>query len=167
MGRRSSQYDESDYTQRFSKALGRTIKVRRTDLGIGRRELAERARISYSYLTEIENGNKPPSPSVLGPIAQALGLRLSELTQETEGRMDSQEEASTPVSSEQEWVRRFASRLPALEEPFGQFAQKAEPSLQEPDRDLQATVIELERLMQNMAEEDIERLLDYARRLAR
>ncbi len=167
MGRRSSQHDESDYAQRFSKALGRTIKVRRTELDIGRRELAERARISYSYLTEIENGNKPPSPSVLGPIAQALGLRLSELTQATEGRMETQEEAPAPVSSEKEWVRRFASMLPAREEPFGQFSGEAEPPPREPDRNLQATMMELERLMQNMAEEDIERLLDYARRLAR
>jgi hypothetical protein len=34
-------------------------------------------------------------------------------------------------------------------------------------RDLRAAVIELERLMRAMAPEDAERLLDYARRLAR
>ena len=58
----------------FVEALGRTIKVLRTDLGIDRRTLAQEAGISYSYLTEIENGNKPPSSSVLGPIASALGM---------------------------------------------------------------------------------------------
>ncbi|MCE5254862.1 MAG: helix-turn-helix transcriptional regulator [Actinomycetia bacterium] len=166
MGRRSSQEDESRYAQRFSRALGRTIKVRRTDLGIGRRELAERARISYSYLTEIENGNKPPSPSVLGPIAEALGLRLSELTQATEKRMESPEQAPTPVSAEAEWSRRFASERAALEVPFGELADPG-PFLREPSRNLRATMVELERLIRNMAQEDVERLLDYARRLTR
>ena len=41
------------------------------------------------------------------------------------------------------------------------------PSLRGPNRDTRAAVIELERLLQNMAPEDVERLLDYARRLAR
>jgi hypothetical protein len=42
-----------------------------------------------------------------------------------------------------------------------------QPSLRGARRDVRATVIELERLVRNMAPEDIERLLDYARRLAR
>ena len=163
MGRKSSQNDESKYAERFSKALGRTIKVRRTDLGIGRRELADQAGISYSYLTEIENGNKPPSPSVLGPIAEALGLRMSQLTQASETRMDSEEEVSTPVSSAEDWGRRFASNPPLMrlaELPPVHFMGKS-------GRNLGASMAELERLMRNMAEDDIERLLDYARRLTR
>lgn len=165
MGRRSSQHDESDYAERFTAALGRTIKVIRTDLGIKRRELAERARISYSYLTEIENGNKPPSPTVLAPLAEALGLRMSELTQEAEARMDTQEELSASLSSEREWARRFAS--PSLAQLAFRKFSSTQPSLQRPDRDLGSTLLELERLMQNMASDDIERLLDFARRLAR
>jgi transcriptional regulator with XRE-family HTH domain len=78
------------YPPGFAEALGRTIKVIRTDLGIERRDLAERAGISYSYITEIENGNKPPSSSVLGPIATALGLRMSQLIEAAEGRMEAQ-----------------------------------------------------------------------------
>ena len=165
MGRRSRQHDESDYAERFAAALGRTIKVRRTDLGIKRRELAERAKISYSYLTEIENGNKPPSPTVLGPLAEALGLRMSELTQEAEGRMDTQEELSASLSSEREWARRFASP-PSAQLAFRKFSSM-QPLLRRPDRDLGSALLELERLMRSMAQDDIERLLDYARRLAR
>ena len=63
----------------YNEAMGRAIKVVRTEQGIERRELAEKAGISYSYLAEIENGNKPPSSQVLLAIAEALGLRPSEL----------------------------------------------------------------------------------------
>jgi transcriptional regulator with XRE-family HTH domain len=82
--------DDSDqrYSQEFWEALGRTIKVLRTDQGIGRRELAARAGISYSYLTEIENGNKPPSSNVLGPIADSLGMRMHRLIEAAEARLD-------------------------------------------------------------------------------
>jgi transcriptional regulator with XRE-family HTH domain len=170
MGRRPTQQDESRYAQRFSKALGRTIKVIRTDQGIGRRELAEQAQISYSYLTEIENGNKPPSPSVLGPIAEALGLRMSELTQAAEERMEIPERTPTPVSSEQQWALRFASRPAAPQESpaevFGAYDPSWSPP-REPSLDLGVRVVELERLLRNMAPADIERLLDFARRLTR
>ena len=44
------------------------------------------AGISYSYLTEIENGNEPASNTVLGPIADALGVRLHELIADAEDR---------------------------------------------------------------------------------
>jgi transcriptional regulator with XRE-family HTH domain len=71
----------------LARALGRTIKVLRTDQGIGRRDLATRAGISYSYLTEIENGRKPPSNSVLSPIADALHVRLHELIADAEDRL--------------------------------------------------------------------------------
>ena len=58
----------------FYEALGRTVQVLRTDQGLDRRDLADRAGISYSYLAAIENGKKPPSSKVLFSIAGALGL---------------------------------------------------------------------------------------------
>ena len=164
MGRRSAGSEESRYPPGFAQALGRTIKVLRTDLGIERRDLAERAGISYSYITEIENGNKPPSSSVLNPIASALGLRMSQLIEAAEGRMDTQgAELSLPSPLEEPFGAMSDS--PA-EIPFGQFASMR-PSLRGSHRNLGAATAELERLMRNMASEDIERLLDYARRLAR
>ena len=36
--------------------LGKAIELRRIELGLKRRELAERARLSYPYISEIENG---------------------------------------------------------------------------------------------------------------
>jgi transcriptional regulator with XRE-family HTH domain len=164
MSRRSDE-EVSRYPPGFAEALGRTIKVIRTDLGIERRDLAERAGISYSYITEIENGNKPPSSSVLNPIASALGMRMSQLIEAAEARMDSQEaQLSLPSPSEEP----FGFFAPESSAPRGVATSYAmQPSLRGPNRDLRSAVIELERLMRSMAREDIERLLDYARRLAR
>jgi transcriptional regulator with XRE-family HTH domain len=77
-----------DTVEGFAAALGRTIKVARTDLGIERRELATRSSISYSYLAAIENGSKQPSAQVLLSIADALGVRSHQLLASAEMRHD-------------------------------------------------------------------------------
>lgn len=179
MGRRSSQHDEPGYSPAFAKALGREIKVMRTDLGIERREFAERAGISYSYITEIENGNKPPSSSVLEDIASALGMRMSQLIQAAEERMDKAElEQERSALSDVE-IFQSSPQLAVEESPApldrlplqlratlpSRYAMR--PSLRGPNRNLRAALMELEELLRNMATEDVERLLDYARRLAR
>jgi transcriptional regulator with XRE-family HTH domain len=203
---------DSTYSKEFAEAIGRTIKVIRTDLGMERRELATRVGISYSYLTEIENGNKPASSAVLRPIAHALGLRLSELTQAAEFRFEAQAEAradalvlgalaadaqaadaqatpepgapgppaqalpeytpsqapfnalrNAPRNAQRPDLERQLSVQPSLR------AQQLsmQPSLRGQHRELREAILELERLLQRMAPDDIERLLDYARRLSR
>ena len=37
------------------------IAVRRTELGLKRKDLAERSSLSYPYVSELENGTKEPS----------------------------------------------------------------------------------------------------------
>jgi transcriptional regulator with XRE-family HTH domain len=178
----------------FVEALGRTIKVIRTDLGIDRRTLAQEAGISYSYLTEIENGNKPPSSSVLGPIASALGMRMSQLIQAAEDRVETAElaperstsqsgtprerspahdslSAATPAAAYRETeaekslpvLDRFELELRAA--PSRQYAMR--PSFRGPNRNLRSALMELEALLPSLSLEDVERLLDFARRLAR
>ncbi|MCE5252993.1 MAG: helix-turn-helix domain-containing protein [Actinomycetia bacterium] len=152
----------------FAEALGRTIKVFRTDLGMGRRELAERVGISYSYLTEIENGNKPPSSTILAPLAEALGLRMFQLIEAAEARMDALASESRPMHGEEQ-QRTGRPRVTQPGSPPGVRGQDyaVRPSLRGPNRDMRAALIELERLLRGMAPEDIERLLDFARRLTR
>ena len=167
----------------FVEALGRTIKVLRTDLGIDRRTLAQEAGISYSYLTEIENGNKPPSSSVLGPIASALGMRLSQLIQAAEDRVETAElaqerspahdslSAAGPAAARRETeageslpvLDRFELELRAA--PSRQYAMR--PSFRGPNRNLRSALMELEALLPSLSPEDLERLLDFARRLSR
>lgn len=60
-------------------ALGRAVATRRTELGLKRRDLADRADLSYPYISEIENGFKQPSASALTRIADALEMERSEL----------------------------------------------------------------------------------------
>jgi transcriptional regulator with XRE-family HTH domain len=163
------------YPREFAEAIGRTIKVIRTDLGIERRELAATVGISYSYLTEIENGNKPASSAVLRPLAHALGLRLSQLTEAAEQRLEARDESlamSLPMldfdSTRMEYppTRDYVSSPSAAR--LGGVQQSAlRPSLRGQYRELREAVLELERLLQRMAPDDIERLLDYARRLSR
>ena len=179
MGRRSSRHNEPGYSPAFAEALGHEIKVMRTDLGIERREFAERAGISYSYITEIENGNKPPSSSVLEDIASALGMRMSQLIQAAEERMDTAEreqERSAPFEAQmlQSSPRLYMEEMPSSPEQLNLQLRSAlprryamRPSLRGPNRNLRAALMELEELLRNMATEDVERLLDYARRLAR
>jgi transcriptional regulator with XRE-family HTH domain len=68
----------------FYEALGRAIKVARTQQDVARRELAERAGVSYAYLSDIETGRGRPSSKALLAIAGALGRTPSELLQEAE-----------------------------------------------------------------------------------
>ncbi|WP_330477745.1 helix-turn-helix domain-containing protein [Streptomyces platensis] len=51
-------------------------KVRR----LTQRELADLAHVSYSALTKVEQGVLPASPSVLGALARALSVPVTELT---------------------------------------------------------------------------------------
>ena len=68
------------YGPELAAAVGQTIKVLRTDQAVARKD-SPRAGISYSYLAEIDRGNKPASNTVLSTIAAELGLRLHELLQ--------------------------------------------------------------------------------------
>jgi transcriptional regulator with XRE-family HTH domain len=178
--------NDSTYSKEFAEAIGRTIKVIRTDLGMERRELATKVGISYSYLTEIENGNKPASSTVLRPLAHALGLRLSELTQAAEFRFEARADAradalvtDAPAGAEPGTHLLLAPptyEAMLSEPPRGQTPRTAprsvqqlsmQPSLRGQHRELREAILELERLLQRMAPDDIERLLDYARRLSR
>lgn len=60
-------------------ALGRAVALRRTALGMKRKDLAEASELSYPYISEIENGAKEPSAKALRRIADALDLSEREL----------------------------------------------------------------------------------------
>jgi len=179
MAPRRDEDREQRYPPGFAQALGRTIKVMRTEQGIERRELAERAGISYSYITEIENGNKPPSSAKLGPIASALGVRMSELIQAAEERVDSAtREEERSLLFEDALFQPSASLAmeeppPPRDEPSSQLRyalrrhSAMRPSLRGPNRNLRAALMELEDLLPSLSPDDVERLLDFARRLAR
>jgi len=80
--------------------LGTAIKLRRTELGLSRRDLAERSGLSYPYVAELENGAKQGSPRALEAIAMALELRPSELLAWSD---DLQETRGMSPSDPQHW----------------------------------------------------------------
>src|SRR4029450_9689060 len=65
-----------------ARAIGRRIKRYRLEKGISVSELASKARISKSYLSELEKGSgnhKRPSAEILYSIGKALGVAMSDL----------------------------------------------------------------------------------------
>jgi transcriptional regulator with XRE-family HTH domain len=209
----------------LGEALGRAIKVIRTAQDVGRRDLAERAGLSYSYLAEIENGRKQASSSAQQAIASALGIPVSELIaaaegmaeQIVEGRATSSGDALTiarslaiePLAFEDDAPRYSSSGARARQlrwmrgarnRPTSDFDAKlgdatslrrslptsssmdrsadtitdrtrsvSEPTDERgerPAQQLHAITIQLMELLGELSEEDRERVLDLARRLA-
>lgn len=64
-----------DIRERF----GFVVKVRREELGITQEELAERARIHRTYLSDVERGMRNLSLINIELLAAALDLPMSEL----------------------------------------------------------------------------------------
>lgn len=167
----------------FYEALGRTIQVLRTDQSLDRKDLADRAGISYSYLAAIENGKKPPSSKVLFAIAGALGLLSHELLASVETRVRRQHQAaagspgSAAPSSRQAWFHGVSAPAPRLaaSRPDPGWARSAEFSPPpRPSGQASAAVpysatgflMELERLNPQLSDEDRDLVLGLARRLA-
>jgi DNA-binding XRE family transcriptional regulator len=141
----------------FYEALGRAIKVTRTEQGLERKELARISGLSYPYLSEIEKGKKRASTEALLPIARALGLRQSELLERAEGLLERGLSSSQPSAM----VRRgralgggTLARVYRLKPTGGDPASAA--GLQE-----------LATRAGRLGADDFNRVLDLVRRLAR
>ena len=124
----------------FYPALGHAVRVLRTDLGLSRLELAERAGISYSYVSAIENGTRPPSSKVQLAIAEGLGVKVHELLAAAQAKIEG---PATP--------RRMA---------------QANPSAVPPAPTEYGALTELRQLLPRMSPHDVDRVLDLARRFA-
>jgi len=163
----------------FYEALGRTVQVLRTDQGLDRKDLADRAGISYSYLAAIENGKKPPSSKVLFAIAGALGLLSHELLASVETRLRRQHQpAAAPrfaaPSARQAWFH--GTQVAEAAAAPSQRADRLHPSEFAPGSrpapsagapySTTGFLMELERLNAQLSDEDRDIVLGLARRLA-
>jgi transcriptional regulator with XRE-family HTH domain len=141
----------------FYAALGRAIKVTRTEQGLERKELARLSGLSYPYLSEIEKGTKRASTEALRPIARALGLRQSQLLERAElllerGLSGSQPSGGAPRGRAR--ARRPLARVYRLEAAG-------------PESRNEAGLQELVARAGQLAADDFNRVLDLVRRLAR
>jgi transcriptional regulator with XRE-family HTH domain len=63
-----------------AQAIGLRIRSMRAELGLSLTELAEKARVSKSYLSTVENGTgSRPGAAVLHRLAEALGVTLADV----------------------------------------------------------------------------------------
>lgn len=60
-------------------ALGRRIAARREELGMSRKELAERTELSYPYIAQIETGYRLPSAKHQMTLSHVLAISLDDL----------------------------------------------------------------------------------------
>ena len=66
---------QSDVKQRFGKAIRR----RRRELDLSQEELAERAELHRTYVSDIERGDRNPSLENIEKLAKALNIKVSAL----------------------------------------------------------------------------------------
>ena len=159
----------------FYEALGRAIKVARTQQDLSRRDLAHRTGLSYGYLADIETGRGRVSSKRLLAIAQALGRTPSELLQEAElyGAVSmAAEDGAPPVDAEPGGERRWfhgdvpshspASHIPLMSDVAMHSHRRASSRLA---RGRTTTKAELHGIVEYLSDEDAEIVLELARRL--
>src|SRR5688500_18986985 len=61
------------------RELGRFLEHRRHELGLSRRELAERSELSYPYVSQLETGDREPALKTMRALAPVLDVRPEEL----------------------------------------------------------------------------------------
>ena len=64
--------------------LGQAIRRHRRAAGLSQEALAEQSGLHWTYLSEIETSKVNPTVNVLRRIADALGVRASQLVAEAE-----------------------------------------------------------------------------------
>lgn len=65
--------------------LGRRLRDRRKSLGLTLKDVADRARLSLSFISQIERGIAAPSLSSLVSVSQVLGVEVSEFLAQPHG----------------------------------------------------------------------------------
>ncbi|TGD27775.1 XRE family transcriptional regulator [Brevibacterium sp. S22] len=63
----------------WREALGRALRLRRTDMGLTLAQVSERSGVSTQFLSEIERGLKDPSSEVIEAVAAVLGMQLPQI----------------------------------------------------------------------------------------
>ncbi len=146
----------------FAAELGRTIRLLRVDRDIDRKDLADEAGISYSYLSAIENGTKTPSARLLYSLAQAFGLRDDELLAMARDRIAPS--TTAPPAATTALTSLAPPRAPAGGPRLFRRARAA-PEPATPPAEERAE--ELAELLARLDPDDAQAVLDLARRLAR
>lgn len=71
----------------WREALGKALRLRRTDLGLTLSQVSRRSGVSTQFLSEVERGLKDPSSEVIEAVTIALGLEVPDVLVLTSLRM--------------------------------------------------------------------------------
>ena len=85
-----------------NEILGQRIKETRLKLGLTQDNLGKRAKLHYSYIGQVERGNKVPSVKTLRRIAAALNISVESLLYE---------ESSFKINDEDILVRELVNSV--------------------------------------------------------
>jgi transcriptional regulator with XRE-family HTH domain len=156
----------------FLAAYGDAIADLRASRRMDRKQLAEAASISYSYLSAIESGQKIPSPKLEAAIAAALGVPASEILalangalaednrqQTTDDRPNALEVAAIRMDTDA--VASYSMAMPA-----SPMHRPPEPEPSSGGLSPPAALAELRVLLQHMSPEDSAMVVSMARRLS-
>jgi transcriptional regulator with XRE-family HTH domain len=131
-----------------------------------RRELAEAAGLSYSYLSAIESGSKMPSPQLEGAIAAALGVSPAELLARANGVLEPTEPQDPDSESSMFYVARAAQPVSRHQRAAARLDDRARTPSGDPEWiSPSGAHAELRVLLERMSAEDAAALVAMARRL--
>ncbi|MTD41175.1 helix-turn-helix domain-containing protein [Erwinia sp. CPCC 100877] len=68
------------YWNNFTLAAKKMLKKKRTEMNLSLRQVAERLDISESFLSQIENCKRRPSPELLRKLTELLDCNLDEVS---------------------------------------------------------------------------------------
>ena len=61
------------------RAFGQQVKALRREQGLSQEQLAERASLHWTYISEVERGLRAPSLDVVGRLAAGLDVTVAQL----------------------------------------------------------------------------------------
>ncbi len=73
--------------EHINRLLGNAIAKHRKNIGFSQEELAEKAAIHRTYVSQLERGLKSPTVFTLLQIAHALNITLTALMEEVEKKL--------------------------------------------------------------------------------
>lgn len=147
---------------------GRAIETLRASKGLRREDVSRLARMSASYLREIELGMKRPSTDIVARIARALGMKGSAFLQYVEEASTPAADDDRPVPAVQLPLKRTRS-LPLFSGEQDGIARSVAPRrrAQDEGQDRDLTLSELQVIARRLGPEDRLALLQIARHLLR
>jgi len=72
--------------RRLAGTFGRVLREHRKAQGFSQEKLAERAGVHPTHVGLVERGERNPTLDVAASLAEALGMRLSDMIREAESR---------------------------------------------------------------------------------